>query len=120
MADSEGMNQHKKAKEVIRLERESVIPILKPRLVMTLANLIGMLPHFCFLFEHFYRGISFYVFVVVDHDDGDVLVGIGMLLGVCLHFLYCNCSWNNGVLLGATSKLLLSSLLKRDFRWKVQ
>ncbi|KVI09270.1 Protein of unknown function DUF3754 [Cynara cardunculus var. scolymus] len=27
-------------KEVIRLERESVIPILKPRLVMTLANLI--------------------------------------------------------------------------------
>ncbi|XP_054780319.1 uncharacterized protein LOC129297686 isoform X2 [Prosopis cineraria] len=30
---------HKK-KEVIRLERESVIPILKPRLIMTLANLI--------------------------------------------------------------------------------
>ncbi|GJV55848.1 hypothetical protein Tco_1456853 [Tanacetum coccineum] len=28
-------------KEVIRLEREAVIPILKPRLVMTLANLIG-------------------------------------------------------------------------------
>ncbi|KAI3409174.1 uncharacterized protein J3R85_019721 [Psidium guajava] len=27
-------------KEVIRLERESVIPVLKPRLVMTLANLI--------------------------------------------------------------------------------
>ena len=27
--------------EVIRLERESVIPILKPRLIMTLANLIG-------------------------------------------------------------------------------
>uniref|UniRef100_A0A5B6ZPV4 Aminopeptidase n=1 Tax=Davidia involucrata TaxID=16924 RepID=A0A5B6ZPV4_DAVIN len=30
----------KKKKEVIRLERESVIPILKPRLFMTLANLI--------------------------------------------------------------------------------
>uniref|UniRef100_A0A2P2L817 Uncharacterized protein MANES_11G076000 n=1 Tax=Rhizophora mucronata TaxID=61149 RepID=A0A2P2L817_RHIMU len=30
----------KKKKEIIRLERESVIPILKPKLVMTLANLI--------------------------------------------------------------------------------
>ncbi|XP_057982537.1 uncharacterized protein LOC131167713 [Malania oleifera] len=30
----------KKKKEVIRLERESVIPILKPRLIMALANLI--------------------------------------------------------------------------------
>ncbi|KAK6928603.1 Protein of unknown function DUF3754 [Dillenia turbinata] len=29
-----------KKKEVIRLERESVIPILKPKLIMTLANLI--------------------------------------------------------------------------------
>ncbi|XP_023531168.1 uncharacterized protein LOC111793495 [Cucurbita pepo subsp. pepo] len=29
-----------KNKEVIRLERESVIPVLKPRLIMTLANLI--------------------------------------------------------------------------------
>nr|XP_017251827.1 PREDICTED: uncharacterized protein LOC108222417 isoform X2 [Daucus carota subsp. sativus] len=29
-------------KEVIRLERESVIPVLKPRLVMTLANLIKL------------------------------------------------------------------------------
>lgn len=29
-----------KTKDVIRLERESVIPIIKPRLVMTLANLI--------------------------------------------------------------------------------
>jgi hypothetical protein len=28
-------------KEIIQLERESVIPILKPKLVMTLANLIG-------------------------------------------------------------------------------
>ncbi|KAL0014683.1 hypothetical protein SO802_001752 [Lithocarpus litseifolius] len=31
-----------KSKDVIRLERESVIPILKPRLVMTLANLIEL------------------------------------------------------------------------------
>jgi hypothetical protein len=31
-------------KEVIRLERESVIPILKPKLVMKLAYLIGMFP----------------------------------------------------------------------------
>lgn len=28
-------------KEVIRLERESVIQVLKPKLIMTLANLIG-------------------------------------------------------------------------------
>ena len=28
-------------KETIRLEPESVIPILKPKLIMTLANLIG-------------------------------------------------------------------------------
>lgn len=34
------MGEQKKKKEVIRLERESVIPVLKPRLVMTLANLI--------------------------------------------------------------------------------
>jgi len=27
--------------DFIRLERESVIPILKPKLIMTLANLIG-------------------------------------------------------------------------------
>ncbi|CAL5370351.1 unnamed protein product [Camellia sinensis] len=32
--------QQKKKKDVIRLERESVIPILKPKLIMTLANLI--------------------------------------------------------------------------------
>lgn len=30
----------KKKKDVIRLERESVIPVLKPKLIMTLANLI--------------------------------------------------------------------------------
>ncbi|CAN1295915.1 hypothetical protein LINPERPRIM_LOCUS22985 [Linum perenne] len=33
-------NKQKKKREVIRLEKESVIPILKPRLIMTLANLI--------------------------------------------------------------------------------
>ncbi|KAI8030744.1 hypothetical protein LOK49_LG01G04289 [Camellia lanceoleosa] len=32
--------QQQKKKDVIRLERESVIPILKPKLIMTLANLI--------------------------------------------------------------------------------
>ncbi|KAJ8773074.1 hypothetical protein K2173_028251 [Erythroxylum novogranatense] len=32
----------KKNKEVIRLEKESVIPILKPKLIMTLANLIEL------------------------------------------------------------------------------
>lgn len=31
-------------KEVIRLERESVIPVLKPKLVMKLAYLIGIYP----------------------------------------------------------------------------
>ncbi|THG12295.1 hypothetical protein TEA_001482 [Camellia sinensis var. sinensis] len=34
--------EQKKKKDVIRLERESVIPILKPKLIMMLANLIGM------------------------------------------------------------------------------
>ena len=34
-------------KEVIRLERESVIPILKPKLVMRLAYLIGARPLHC-------------------------------------------------------------------------
>ncbi|KAI4350426.1 hypothetical protein L6164_004883 [Bauhinia variegata] len=38
MAHPQGTDDNKK--EVIRLERESVIPILKPRLIMTLANLI--------------------------------------------------------------------------------
>lgn len=31
-----------KKKEVIRIERESVIPILKPKLFIALANLISM------------------------------------------------------------------------------
>lgn len=31
-----------KKKDVIRLERESVIPIMKPKLIIKLANLIGM------------------------------------------------------------------------------
>lgn len=35
-------NDEEEKKEVIRLERESVIPVLKPRLIMTLANLISM------------------------------------------------------------------------------
>lgn len=34
------MGTKDKKKDVIRLERESVIPVLKPRLIMTLANLI--------------------------------------------------------------------------------
>ncbi|KAK4754677.1 hypothetical protein SAY87_002781 [Trapa incisa] len=34
------MAKEEKKKEVIRLERESVIPILKPKIIMTLANLI--------------------------------------------------------------------------------
>ena len=29
-------------REIIRLEREAFIPVLKPRLIMTLANLIGI------------------------------------------------------------------------------
>ncbi|MFS8032599.1 hypothetical protein Hanom_Chr17g01559631 [Helianthus anomalus] len=32
---------YKEDREVIRLEREAVIPVLKPRLIMALANLIG-------------------------------------------------------------------------------
>ncbi|KAL7241852.1 hypothetical protein ACSBR1_014434 [Camellia fascicularis] len=34
--------EKKKNKDVIQLERESVIPILKPKLIMTLANLIAI------------------------------------------------------------------------------
>ncbi|XP_019187522.1 PREDICTED: uncharacterized protein LOC109181704 [Ipomoea nil] len=34
------MTENKNGKDVIRLERESVIPILKPKLIMTLADLI--------------------------------------------------------------------------------
>lgn len=44
-------------KEVIRLERESVIPILKPKLIMTLANLIGIsisLFYVCIYFSFFW------------------------------------------------------------------
>jgi hypothetical protein len=44
-AATEAMKKAKKdgvVKEVIRLERESVIPILKPKLVMKLAYLIGI------------------------------------------------------------------------------
>jgi hypothetical protein len=44
-AAEEAMKKAKKdgvVKEVIRLERESVIPILKPKLVMKLADLIGI------------------------------------------------------------------------------
>jgi len=50
--ESQAMDPHKN--EVIRLERESVIPILKPRLIMTLANLIGIILYMPF-------GISLYV-----------------------------------------------------------
>jgi len=35
------------AREVIRMEREAVIPILKPKLVMRLAYLIGARPLSC-------------------------------------------------------------------------
>jgi hypothetical protein len=42
-AAAEAMKKAKKdGVEVIRLERESVIPILKPKLVMKLADLIGI------------------------------------------------------------------------------
>lgn len=40
------MIKNKEGSEVIRIERESVIPILKPKLIMTLANLIGTLHSF--------------------------------------------------------------------------
>ena len=41
--EKDKMGMKKKNKEVIRLERESVIPVLKPKIIMTLANLIGNL-----------------------------------------------------------------------------
>jgi hypothetical protein len=39
MAEAEAGRKEKK--EVVRLERESVIPIMKPKLIMKLAYLIG-------------------------------------------------------------------------------
>lgn len=48
----------KQAKEVIRLEREAVIPVLKPKLIMTLANLIG---NYIFFFN-IYNILSLIVF----------------------------------------------------------
>lgn len=44
-----------KHKEVIRLERESVIPILKPKLIVTLANLIGI---FCNFYVYWFPFLS--------------------------------------------------------------
>jgi hypothetical protein len=43
---AEGVDARKDgvAREVIRMEREAVIPILKPKLFMCLAYLIGLLP----------------------------------------------------------------------------
>lgn len=42
MSAAEGKGKRKgKGKEVIRLERESVIPVLKPKLIVKLTNLIG-------------------------------------------------------------------------------
>lgn len=35
-----------KTKDMIRIERESVIPVLKPKLIMSLANLIGLYSNF--------------------------------------------------------------------------
>lgn len=35
-----------KKKDMIRIERESVIPVLKPKLIMSLANLIGLYSNF--------------------------------------------------------------------------
>lgn len=62
-----------KTKDVIRLERESVIPIIKPRLVMSLANLIGI---------HFLLFLSGFLIVQCL---------VGFLSNLCL-FL-CNSKW---------------------------
>lgn len=57
-------------KEVIRLERESVIPILKPKLIMTLANLIGIsisLFYVCIYFSFFFLAsltLSFFLSLI--------------------------------------------------------
>lgn len=58
-------------KEVIRLERESVIPILKPKLIMTLANLIGtpaaystFCIRFLFLILRYLVGFLWYFYLV--------------------------------------------------------
>jgi hypothetical protein len=56
--ESQQLDPHKN--EVIRLERESVIPILKPRLIMTLANLIGI-----FLFFQIYRTMFRVLYCVI-------------------------------------------------------
>jgi hypothetical protein len=45
-------------REVVRLERESVIPILKPRLVMKLAYLIGTTHLSCISWFRSYSGVA--------------------------------------------------------------
>ncbi|RRT74279.1 hypothetical protein B296_00005064 [Ensete ventricosum] len=70
------------SKDVIRLERESVIPILKPKLVMKLADLIGAhLPFLhnlwslrfaLFLTEHLNWGLLYlfiFTFSIAEHDS---------------------------------------------------
>lgn len=78
-----------KKKDVIRLERESVIPILKPRLVMNLANLIGI--HFFFLYTFWvlhcsmFGGFSFeFVFVSLQLKMG---CGIFFTMYCCICLL---------------------------------
>jgi hypothetical protein len=45
-------------REVVRLERESVIPILKPKLVMKLAYLIGTTHLSCISWFRSYSGVA--------------------------------------------------------------
>lgn len=52
---------NQKKKEVIRVERESVIPVLKPQLIMALANLISMFFwNFFFSHAHVEKSLSSY------------------------------------------------------------
>lgn len=82
MAHSQGTDRHKK--DVIRLERESVIPILKPRLIMTLASLIGNTFGLSLFALTWYLRICFYVAVV--------FVIKGMFTLWC-SVSNCNCPW---------------------------
>jgi len=76
--------------DFIRLERESVIPILKPKLIMTLANLIGT----AFVWSFFCSALASEIGLSVVNVVGSYKI----ISGECLYFvvlwLCCGCPLN--------------------------
>lgn len=71
----------KKNKDVIRLERESVIPVLKPKIVMKLAYLIG---------THIHMGLHLLMYTCHLYLCFYLVFGIILLYSFCVGVL---CSW---------------------------